>query len=117
MWHWHLDSVSLCPLFPASPDDRWFWQVVYRADSQGGYAGPVDELRLVVLMNGTVVKPVAPAEETGSGNGSAVFVVEACTRDPGLNPGGQSSGDTTKNNLDCDNLVEEKGEHEVRARR
>jgi hypothetical protein len=53
-WKWHLESASLRP----SDEGRWFWLVSFVAYPQRAMlAGVPPTLRLVVLMDGTVVEP------------------------------------------------------------
>ncbi len=63
---WYLMSANLTP---AAVEGKWFWLVEYEAVFQkGGSSGPRDNLRLVVLMDGTVIKPVVkdyPAKPPG----------------------------------------------------
>jgi hypothetical protein len=54
-WKWRLESAKLVPWFPAS--GRWFWEIQYHAYRDGSYAGPSNDLNLVVLMDGFVVQP------------------------------------------------------------
>jgi hypothetical protein len=57
-YKWKLQSASLQP----SDAGKWYWLVHYDAEFQGaGSTGVPDHLRLVVLMDGTVVKPVTNA--------------------------------------------------------
>lgn len=51
---WKLQNASLQP----ADAGKWYWLVHYDAEFQGGSTGRPDNLRLVVLMDGTVIKPV-----------------------------------------------------------
>jgi hypothetical protein len=50
---WKLRSASLEP----AGEDKWYWLINYEAQFQGFSSGIPNHLRLVVLMDGTVVKP------------------------------------------------------------
>jgi len=50
---WTLRSASLQP----AGAGKWFWLVYYEAEFQGVSTGIPNYLRLVVLMDGTVIKP------------------------------------------------------------
>jgi hypothetical protein len=51
---WVLSTASLEPV----GDDKWFWLINFEAQFQGGLLdGHPHFLRLVVLMDGTVIKP------------------------------------------------------------
>ena len=53
-WKWDLRSAAL---WEASPG-RWYWEVTFVAEyPRGGVVGRAPTLRLVVLMDGTVVEP------------------------------------------------------------
>ncbi len=51
---WTLQSASLEP----AGDGKWYWLVHYDAVFQGSSTGIPNRLRLVILMDGTVIKPV-----------------------------------------------------------
>lgn len=52
---WKLQSTSLQP----TDGDKWYWLVRYEAKFQGGGStGVPNHLRLAVLMDGTVIKPI-----------------------------------------------------------
>jgi hypothetical protein len=53
-YKWVLESVRLTPA-----EEGWFWMVVYESKKQrGGFSsGPKTDLRLAVLMDGTVPEP------------------------------------------------------------
>ncbi|WP_254507973.1 hypothetical protein [Anatilimnocola floriformis] len=53
---WQLKSAELTPTFDRP--GKWYWLVTYEAIFQGGSTGMPPHLRLVVLMDGTVIKPV-----------------------------------------------------------
>jgi hypothetical protein len=50
---WILESASLKP----ARRDRWYWLLNYEVEFQGAHTGAPIQLRLVVLMDGTVIKP------------------------------------------------------------
>ena len=56
-FNWRLRSIELVP----GDGDRWFWLVNYEEQPRlrpgTGASGPWSELRLIVLMDGTVVEP------------------------------------------------------------
>lgn len=57
-YKWKLQSASLHP----SGAGKWYWLVHYDAEYQGsGSTGVPSHLRLVVLMDGTIIKPVVNA--------------------------------------------------------
>jgi hypothetical protein len=51
---WKLESAALKP----AGDGKWYWLVHYDAVFQSAPTGQPNHLRLVVLMDGTVIKPV-----------------------------------------------------------
>lgn len=55
-WKWQFESASLKHL----EGDRWYWLVSFEARPKGdvSIAGVAPNLRLVVLMDGTAIKPV-----------------------------------------------------------
>lgn len=55
-WKWEFESASLKHV----DGDAWYWQVSYEGRNKGDISiiGIAPFLRLVVLMDGTVVKPV-----------------------------------------------------------
>jgi hypothetical protein len=60
MFKWKLASASLTPAKEKSK--KWYWLIYYKAEFQGiNRAGYPDDLRLVVLMDGTVISPVIKA--------------------------------------------------------
>jgi hypothetical protein len=52
---WYLDSLSLHP----GGDDKWYWLAHYLVRHKQDSTGPGTWLRLMVLMDGTVVEPKA----------------------------------------------------------
>ena len=50
---WILESASLKP----ARGDRWYWLLNYEVEFEGAHVGPPQNLRLIVLMDGTVIKP------------------------------------------------------------
>ena len=49
-------ALRSCTLQPAD-GDKWYWLVRYEAEFQGASTGRPNHLRLVVLMDGLVIKP------------------------------------------------------------
>ena len=62
-YQWSVQSTTLTRLDPVAWEgskllDKWWWEVLYAAQfTGGGYTGPPIELRIVVLMDGTVIVP------------------------------------------------------------
>ena len=54
-FEWELQSAALCPADVAN--GQWYWLVVFQEQFQGFSSGYPAHLRLVVLMDGTVVEP------------------------------------------------------------
>jgi hypothetical protein len=52
-YKWELQSASLEP----ADDDKWYWLINYEAHKPGLSNRRPDNLRVAVLMDGTVVKP------------------------------------------------------------
>jgi hypothetical protein len=53
-WKWNFSSASL----QQGDEDQWYWLVSYEAwPKKGGLEGVAPFLRLVVLMDGTVIEP------------------------------------------------------------
>lgn len=58
-WKWKLRSASLEPI-----DGHWFWEISFEGKFDGFLEGRPPNLRLVVLMDGTVVKPLVKDDST-----------------------------------------------------
>jgi hypothetical protein len=61
-WTWSLDSAELVPrdrfgLLGPPPCHRWYWLIIYTARPNRGLVDDPADLRLAVLMDGTVVEP------------------------------------------------------------
>lgn len=52
---WRLESAALEPW--RNGTNKWYWVVTYNAKFQGASSGQENFLRLIVLMDGTVMKP------------------------------------------------------------
>jgi hypothetical protein len=55
---WKRESVAL----EEGAEGRWYWLVTYRAQFNGIQMGPAGNLRLAVLMDGTVIEPTVRNE-------------------------------------------------------
>lgn len=60
-WTWRLESATLMPF----DHDRWYWVIGYTADFREKGGGLPPRVNLVVLMDGTVVRPKVTLEESG----------------------------------------------------
>ncbi|MEM8672217.1 MAG: hypothetical protein AAGG48_32180 [Planctomycetota bacterium] len=71
--YWMLDAVTLHPASPGNPeepftDNRWYWEVWYQMYGDSGGSGSWPHIKLIVLMDKTVVEPklVTPMVPTDS---------------------------------------------------
>jgi hypothetical protein len=59
---WTLKSISLIP----AGEGKWYWLAYYQEIFFGISSGLPNDLRLVVLMDGTVIKPVVKERSDGT---------------------------------------------------